>query len=188
MISVPPKDIICRLNTETLFDRETKQTESKRRLVEKFHRDQLYDQKSLRPFFKPEINPDAKSRPRPENMTVYSHLYGMRHFKQLKINNMILSEQKDQILGFAKSSEASNKVLEDKQNQKLEMVFEYFDVDCDGYINNSDIEAVVPNLPADMLELMSVLVDESKQGEIKLKKDEWLNSMNFLLKVFYFIF
>jgi hypothetical protein len=39
-----------------------------------------------------------------------------------------------------------------------------------------------------MLELMSVLVDESKQGEIKLKKDEWLNSMNFLLKVFYFIF
>lgn len=121
-------------------------------------------------------------------MTVYSHLYGMRHFKQLKINNRILSEQKDQILGFAKSSEGSNKVLEDNQNRKLEMVFEYFDVDRDGYINNSDIEAVVPNLPADMLELMSVLVDESKQGEIKLKKDEWLNSMNFLLKVFYFIF
>ena len=52
---------------------------------------------------------------------------------------------------------------------------------------NSDIEAVIVNLPGDMLELMNQLFEESKIGEIKLDKEEFINSMNYLLKVIFFL-
>ena len=56
----------------------------------------------------------------------------MKDIKSRKIENKLEMEKIEHMKLFAKSSENSNKVLEEVQNGKLEVVFEFFDMDGDG--------------------------------------------------------
>jgi len=116
----------------------------------------LYDSETDRPLFKPLVYNDQK-RNRPNNVNVYAHLYGMKDIKSRKIENKLEMEKIEHMKLFAKSSENSNKVLEEVQNGKLEVVFEFFDMDGDGFVTNSDILQAADELTPDMLELMSQL-------------------------------
>ena len=135
-ISEPPESIKLRLQNETLFDREMKTSQSLRKLREKSMKDSQYDCQSQRPLFHPIIGKDSNNkfnRRRPDKTNIYNYLYGMKDFKTRREEHMLVVENNKTKESQAKSSMNSNKLLSEIQNQKLETVFEYFDIDGDGY-------------------------------------------------------
>ena len=164
-----------------MTQRDMKLKQSQKILAEKVQNDMFYDDSTQQPLFHPIISHE-NPRKRPENMDVYTHLYGMRNHKQMKTQNELTNQKLEQINNHAKSSDNSSRMQDQIQNQKLEKVFTFFDRDNDGFVTNTDIELAVSELDDDMFALMEQLIRESKQGEINLNKQEFLTSMNFLLK------
>lgn len=181
VINEPPENIRERIDAETMFERDLKLSESRKTLVQNYRREALYDKKTLTPFFHPIISGNTSNRNRPENMTVFSHLYGLRNIKQVKIQNRIEEEKIEFNKNMAQASLDSNMLLDGIQNSKLETLFDFFDVDKDGFVTNSDIDEAANHLSKDVLSLMEVLIKESAHGMIKLSREEFLHSMNYLL-------
>jgi hypothetical protein len=127
----------------------------------------------------PEIGKGKQSK-RPPNVKIHEYLYASVDKKAQDLDAL----RKTQDLELANSKhkyDVSEKLIWDKMDSKLKVLFLALDLDCDGKVTNDDINA--GSLDPELQQLMEPLFQESKIGTIELDEPEFIEACKEVIKV-----
>lgn len=127
----------------------------------------------------PEIGKDKQSK-RPPNVKIHEYLYASVDKKAQELQGL----RKTQELELANSKhkdDAVEKLIWEKMDSKLKVLFLALDVDADGKVTNDDINAA--SLDPELQTLMDPLFQEAKIGTIDLDEAEFIEACKEVVKV-----
>lgn len=127
----------------------------------------------------PEIGKDKVNK-RPPNVKIYEYLYASVDKKAVEMENL-RKTQEITLAGSKHKDQAAEKLIWDKMDSKLKVLFLALDVDADGKVTNDDINAA--SLDPELQSLMDPLFQEAKIGTIDLDEAEFIEACKEVIRV-----